>query len=547
LNDLASVLRNTKSTLDAELTQISRSLAAWMVIIKKEKATYQTLNKFSYDHQRKTLIAEAWAPTSSLGLIKSTLQDVNDRAGLSVPTIVNQVKTSKTPPTYFKSNRFTEGFQTIIDAYGTIKYREVNPALPAIVTFPFFFAVMFGDMGHGIILLSAAIAMIYYEKQLLRSKLDELFAMVFYGRYIVFMMGLFSIYTGAIYCDIFSKELPLFNSMWEWDKNATEHTLGPTSHRINGTTYPFGLDWRWHDTDNDLQFTNSYKMKLSILLGWAHMTFSLVWSFVNARYFHSPIDIWGNFVPGMIFFQSIFGYLSFTIVYKWCVDWSKHEGGAPSLLNMLINMFLSPGTLEVGAAPLFRGQAGLQKLLLFMALICVPVLLFLKPFYLRWEHNKARAQGYRGIGENTRVSALDDDDDESQLLNGGGRESFGDDEDGIAMITQDIGHGGDHEEFDFSEVMIHQVIHTIGKSSRPRLGALANDDRILLELCVAHSVLPSSLGAFACPSTSFDCAVGYDDEDWIWPHWHHGFRYAGGHLLYVVRADCGGTLCHGGH
>jgi V-type H+-transporting ATPase subunit a len=462
LSDLASVLRNTKSTLDAELTAISRNLAAWMVIIKKEKATYETLNKFSYDHQRKTLIAEAWAPTNSLGLIKSTLQDVNDRAGLSVPTIVNQVKTTKTPPTFFKSNRFTVGFQTIIDAYGTIKYREVNPALPAIVTFPFFFAVMFGDMGHGMILLAAAIAMIYYEKRLLRSKLDELFAMIFYGRYIVFMMGIFSIYTGALYCDMFSKELPLFKSMWEWDVNE-KGKLGPGSHRVEGYTYPFGLDYRWHETDNDLLFSNSYKMKLSILLGWCHMTFSLMWSLVNARYFHTPIDIWGNFLPGMIFFQSIFGYLSFTIVYKWCVDWPARGINPPSLLNMLILMFLQPGTLENPKEPLYAGQAKVQVVLLLMALVCVPILLFLKPMYLRWEHNKARAQGYRGIGENSRVSALDDNDDEGQL-NGGGRESFGDDEDGIAMITQDIGHGEDHEEFEFSEVMIHQVIHTIGKT-----------------------------------------------------------------------------------
>jgi V-type H+-transporting ATPase subunit a len=248
LSDLASVLRNTKSTLDAELTAIGRNLAAWMVVIKKEKATYETLNRFSYDHQRKTLIAEAWAPTSSLGLIKSTLSDVNERAGLSVPTIVNQVKTTKTPPTYFKVNRFTNGFQTIIDAYGTIKYREVNPALPAIVTFPFMFAVMFGDAGHGVILLLAALAMIYYERRLERSKLDELFSMMFYGRYIVFMMGLFSIYTGLIYCDAFSLGLPWFKSMWVWDNDGK----GPTSHRVEGHTYPFGLDYRWHDTENDL-------------------------------------------------------------------------------------------------------------------------------------------------------------------------------------------------------------------------------------------------------------------------------------------------------
>ncbi|KAF9741424.1 H(+)-transporting V0 sector ATPase subunit a [Paraphaeosphaeria minitans] len=457
LSDLASVLRNTKSTLDAELTAIGRNLAAWMVVVKKEKGTYETLNKFSYDHQRKTLIAEAWAPTSSLGLVKSTLQDVNDRAGLSVPTIVNQVKTSKTPPTYFKTNRFTLAFQTIIDAYGTIKYREVNPALPAIVTFPFMFAVMFGDAGHGIILLSAALAMIYYERKLQRSKLDELFSMIFYGRYIVLMMGIFSIYTGLLYCDAFSKELPWFKSMWEWETDGK--TLGPRATRVEGHTYPFGLDWRWHETDNDLLFSNSYKMKLSILLGWCHMTFSLMWSLVNARYFKTPIDIWGNFVPGMIFFQSIFGYLSFTIVYKWSVDWAARGSDPPSLLNMLIYMFLKPG--DLGQDPLFPHQITIQKMLVVMALICVPILLFLKPFYLRWEHNKARALGYRGIGESTRVSALEDDDEEESRTLNGGRESFGDDEDGIVMITQDIGHGEEHEEFEFSEIMIHQVIHTI--------------------------------------------------------------------------------------
>ena len=119
LSDLGSVLRNTKQTLDAELTQIARSLAAWMVIVKKEKAVYQTLNLFSYDHARKTLIAEAWCPSNSLPLIKSTLHDVNNRAGLSVPSIINEIRTNKTPPTYQKTNKFTEGFQTIINAYGT--------------------------------------------------------------------------------------------------------------------------------------------------------------------------------------------------------------------------------------------------------------------------------------------------------------------------------------------------------------------------------------------------------------------------------------------
>ncbi|KAK0778467.1 H(+)-transporting V0 sector ATPase subunit a, partial [Friedmanniomyces endolithicus] len=411
LQDLTNVLGNTKRTFDAELTQIGRSLAAWLIVTKKEKSVYQTLNRFSYDPARKTLVAEAWCPTNSLGLVKSTLQDVNDRAGLSVPTIVNQIKTSKTPPTYNRTNKFTLGFQTIIDAYGTAKYTEVNPGLPTIVTFPFLFAVMFGDLGHGAIMAITALAMIYWEKPLQRGKQDELFGMAFYGRYIMLMMGIFSMYTGTIYCDIFSKELSLFPSMWTWNfPEGYEPGNGQmiTAQRVEGYTYPFGMDWRWHDTENDLLFSNSYKMKMSIILGWAHMTYSLCLSYINARHFRSPIDIFGNFIPGMIFFQSIFGYLVFTIIYKWSVDWYAIGQQPPGLLNMLIYMFLQPGTVE---EQLYPGQGPVQIVLVLMAVVQVPILLFLKPFYLRWENNKARAQGYQGIGETTTVSALDQDDD----------------------------------------------------------------------------------------------------------------------------------------
>ena len=273
LQDLSNVLGNTKRTLDAELAQIGRSLAAWLIVVKKEKTVYQMLNRFSYDPARKTLVAEAWCPTNTLGLIKSTLQGVNERAGLTVPTIVNQIRTSKTPPTYNKTNKFTEGFQTIIDAYGTAKYQEVNPGLPTIVTFPFLFAVMFGDFGHGAIMALAATAMIYWEKPLQRGKQDELFGMAFYGRYIMLMMGIYSMYTGVIYCDVFSKELTLFPSMWNWDF-PSNYQEGDTikATRVQGYTYPFGLDWRWHDAENDLLFSNSFKMKMSIILGWAHVS-----------------------------------------------------------------------------------------------------------------------------------------------------------------------------------------------------------------------------------------------------------------------------------
>ncbi|KAK2070963.1 hypothetical protein P8C59_005421 [Phyllachora maydis] len=456
LGDVQNVLQNTQQTLNAELVQISRSLSAWMVLISKEKAVYNTLNLFSYDRARRTLIAEGWCPTNDLRRIRSTLQDVTNRAGLSVPSIIDEVRTNKTPPTYLKTNKFTEAFQTIVNAYGTATYQEVNPALPVIVTFPFLFAVMFGDFGHATIMLSAALAMIFWERRL-KKVTFELFAMVYYGRYIALVMALFSIFTGLIYNDVFSKSMTLFDSAWKWDV-PTGYKAGQSisAKLVSDYRYPFGLDWMWHDTENDLLFTNSYKMKMSIILGWAHMTYSLCFSYINARHFKKPVDIWGNFVPGMIFFQSIFGYLVICIIYKWSVDWFGQGRQPPGLLNMLIYMFLQPGTLDV---QLYPGQKPVQILLLLLAFVQVPILLLFKPLYLRWEHNRARAKGYRGLGERSRVSALDGDDGEDSARVNGGRHSTVSD-DGVAMINQDLDDES-HEEFDFSEVMIHQVIHTI--------------------------------------------------------------------------------------
>lgn len=552
LNDVQNVLRNTQQTLEAELTQISRSVAAWMVLVGKEKAVYNTLNNFSYDRARRTLIAEGWCPTHDLPLIRSTLQDVTNRAGLSVPSIINEIRTNKTPPTYLKTNKFTEAFQTIVNAYGTATYQEVNPAIPVIVTFPFLFAVMFGDFGHACIMLAASLAMIYWEKPL-KKVTFELFAMVYYGRYIALVMSVFSIYTGLIYNDVFSKSMTLFDSQWRWKVPENwQHGMSVEAELAepNGYRYPFGLDWRWHDAENDLLFSNSYKMKMSIILGWAHMTYSLCFSYINARHFKKPIDIWGNFVPGMIFFQSIFGYLVGCIIYKWTVDWKGTGQSPPGLLNMLIYMFLQPGTLDM---QLYRGQATVQVILLLLAFAQVPVLLFLKPFYLRWEHNRARAKGYRGIGERSRVSALDDDDDEGDD-NGhavGGRAS---EDEGVAMITQDLGDE-EHEEFEFGEVMIHQVIHTIGTYWSEHILLerkwLTAWNRVLPQLRLAHGIVSPPLGAVAGSSAAVGRALEHDDRSRPRDHGHRRRHLHCRHVHHVLCPQLhhphrhGGCLCHG--
>jgi V-type H+-transporting ATPase subunit a len=180
------------------------------------------------------------------------------------------------------------------------------------------------------------------------------------------------------------------------------------------------------------------------------MTFSLCLSLVNYIHYGSRLDIYANFVPSIIFLLSIFGYLVVCVIYKWSVDWYARGEAPPSLLNMLIYMFLSPTTLE---DPLYPGQKHVQNLLLLLALICVPWLLLMKPLYLQWENSRAQKGGYTGLlDHDARISHEDAGDEDG--ADGAGASS------GVVIAEMD-NNEQEHEGFEFSEVMIHQVIHTI--------------------------------------------------------------------------------------
>ncbi|XP_053603227.1 V-type proton ATPase 116 kDa subunit a 1-like isoform X2 [Plodia interpunctella] len=458
IEDLNTVLGQTQDHRHRVLVAAAKNIKNWFVKVRKIKAIYHTLNLFNLDVTQKCLIAECWVPALDLETIQLALRRGTERSGSSVPPILNRMETLEDPPTYNRTNKFTFAFQNLIYAYGVATYREVNPAPYTIITFPFLFAVMFGDLGHGALMAAFGFWMCYKEKPLQAKKIDsEIWNIFFGGRYIILLMGLFSMYTGIIYNDIFSKSLNIFGSSWKNNYNESTLTsnkilqLNPDSNAYTQTPYPFGVDPVWQLANaNKIIFMNAYKMKISIILGVFHMLFGVSLSMWNYVYFKRRISIYVEFIPQIMFLTLLFFYMVLLMFIKWTSYGSSGEGYfnsndpeivkssgycAPSILITFINMMLFKK--EENNRPecdpqMFAGQFFIQKLFVIVALLCVPVMLLGKPYFVWKEQKQRERQGHQPV--------------EAAAENGAA---------GGAVVP------AAHHDEDLTEVFIHQSIHTI--------------------------------------------------------------------------------------
>ncbi|KAL7022204.1 hypothetical protein ACKWTF_012176 [Chironomus riparius] len=455
IEDLNTVLGQTQDHRHRVLVAAAKNLKNWFIKVRKIKAIYHTLNLFNLDVTQKCLIAECWVPILDMETIQMALRRGTERSGSSVPPILNRMETYEDPPTYNRTNKFTNAFQMLINAYGVASYREMNPAPYTIITFPFLFAVMFGDLGHGAIMALFGLWMVLKEKPLAAKKSDnEIWNIFFGGRYIILLMGLFSMYTGFIYNDIFSKSLNVFGSGWKINYDAStimdSKALQLDPAHDFGRTYPIGMDPVWQVAPmNKIIFQNAYKMKISIIFGVIHMIFGVVVGLFNHRYFKNTMNIYTEFIPQMIFLIFLFFYMT-TLMF---IKWTKYSASnpdphsahcAPSILITFINMVLfkkSTVLTEACETPfMFAGQEFLQKVLVLSAFICIPWMLFAKPFIIMQERKKQQHQPilpFNGEGQDVENSGAQ------------------------SVPPADQSQTGGHGNEEMSEIFIHQGIHTI--------------------------------------------------------------------------------------
>lgn len=166
---------------------------------------YQLLNSaVSYAELTNTLkskgqiaVIEGWTPQADLPRLEKML------AQFHRPVILN----ARTPelaeyqqvPSLMRHHRLLAAFTSLVKNYGIPRYGEFDPTLLFAITFLLMFGMMFGDVGHGLVIMAAGA---YWRKKLQNFTPFFIFA------------GLASIFFGFLYGSFFGFEETPIPALW---------------------------------------------------------------------------------------------------------------------------------------------------------------------------------------------------------------------------------------------------------------------------------------------------------------------------------------------
>ena len=166
-----------------------QDLLSWRARAGNEIDVIHAQNKFSRTHN--TALINGWVPEERIADLQRTVLDETD--GMAVIEVTDPDKDADDVPTEIRHSAWLQPFTLLVKAYGFPGYREIEPTLMVAISFMVMFGVMFGDVGHGLILLIVGLV--------LRSRMTEDALKDFAG--IIAYSGVASMAFGMVYASVF--------------------------------------------------------------------------------------------------------------------------------------------------------------------------------------------------------------------------------------------------------------------------------------------------------------------------------------------------------
>ncbi|MBQ4128497.1 MAG: ATPase [Ruminococcus sp.] len=125
-----------------------------------ELSAFYTIRSYAYKYHNNFILA-GWIPAENEKEITDALHKIES---IDVNTSDAKEEIKHKPPIKFKNNFFSKPFEFYTQMYGTPNYGEIDPSGFLAFTYSLLFGIMFGDVGHGVLLFIAAMFMYKVKK-----------------------------------------------------------------------------------------------------------------------------------------------------------------------------------------------------------------------------------------------------------------------------------------------------------------------------------------------------------------------------------------------
>ena len=212
-------------------------------------------------------------------------------------------------PTIMRNNFLVRPFETITKMYGVPTYSEIDPTPIIAITFPILFGIMFGDMGHGLVLIiSGLVGWLVFRNKKGKDFLNFC--------WIILYCGIGAVLMGFLYGEFFGMhEIKLLNTVFMHLEPVTIPIINISlNNPLNNimTVFKFAviigvfhlnLGWfvqflnYWNQSRKFLGFTDSL-VKIILLTGGTILIFT--YGFDIYTWLEPPYPILLPLVPGIL-------------------------------------------------------------------------------------------------------------------------------------------------------------------------------------------------------------------------------------------------------
>ena len=155
LSRVTKDIQSAQSDVLPELLTVSRNVEAALLLLSIENYCKVT---------DRTCLFAGWAPRERTDELVATMRKkTKGRAVVKVvdaETIQNVKEGKIEVPVLVKLPLFLKPFRMLVEGYGIPSYRMIDPTLFVAVTFLLMFGMMFGDVGHGLVLVAGGILLV---------------------------------------------------------------------------------------------------------------------------------------------------------------------------------------------------------------------------------------------------------------------------------------------------------------------------------------------------------------------------------------------------